>query len=216
MLRRCFKQLIIAKKVKSRSDGQWAANSTSSTEVTSTGRPRPPHARAGIHLHAASGFCCHTHTQPGLSSILFLPRRYSTSVAAAPLEGGREGGGLCNSAARPNARPRLCRVSSLAYLPGLCLPGPLPSIPSSFQPASRTSHLLTSTFTTSFHHLAAHSSLHQSPLRHYPYIGIPRPATQLPSPRHNHFYSSTKHPRTHINTWINIQICSSIKNNILA
>ena len=92
--------------------------------------PRPGHApltpelrNPAIHLQAASGFCCHTHTASPLRQPLFTAGLFSERRRCSPGRGRDRRESLCNSPARPNVRPRLCRVSSLAYLPGLCLPG---------------------------------------------------------------------------------------------
>lgn len=105
--------------------------------MTNGRRPPPPAprlpAREGhAHLTPEPRYTC-TRPQvyavtPTLSLAWPAASFYRDAIQQASLQphwmkGGREGGSLCNSPARPNARPRLCRVSSLAYLPGLCLPG---------------------------------------------------------------------------------------------
>ena len=108
--------------------------------------PRLPAQRAHAHL---TPDLLYTYTKPQVSAVIPIHSFASPAAffsTASLFNGrrcnpnsGREVEGLCNSQARPNARPRLCRVSSLAYLPGLYLPGSSSFHP--FIPPTRLLHL---------------------------------------------------------------------------
>ncbi|MPC57884.1 hypothetical protein E2C01_051873 [Portunus trituberculatus] len=154
------------KRVTSRSDDQWAGTSTSSTQLTTTGRPRPHHARAAKPSDTPAGglrfLLSHPHSASPLQQLLFIAGLFSERRCSPG--GGKDKRGAC-------AIPRLgltCARGCAGYPLSLICQSYAsqvtpPSIPSFFQSSSRTSHQLSSTFTTSFHHLASLSPFHQPP-----------------------------------------------------